>query len=205
MTRLNFFNSTIGTFRQLRLKNQDLSSLGVPDFVSASGSKYWYKNDNLYRYSNHWGRVASCVWNIKGKYNAPKNYKLGVIKFKDLEKFEEVYISDYISPRLREVLCVYRNAVPTHRRFFNYYIFSLKARLTFLISKRDKIKYVFFNVGACRGLTCEDFEHFYYIKTKNKHLLKAFVAKKELEILPLVEKEILREQIKAEQKLKERA
>jgi hypothetical protein len=39
---------------------------GQPDFVSESGSAYWYTNQGVYRASNHWGNVASCDWGLDG-------------------------------------------------------------------------------------------------------------------------------------------
>ncbi len=36
----------------------------TPDYVSDSGSKYWYVGDSVIRQSDHWGNVASCYWTI---------------------------------------------------------------------------------------------------------------------------------------------
>jgi hypothetical protein len=34
-----------------------------PDYVSDSGSEYWYTEDGVIRYSNHWGsHVGYCNW-----------------------------------------------------------------------------------------------------------------------------------------------
>lgn len=38
----------------------------TPDFISYSGSKYWYADGGVYRQSNHWGLVASCDWLLQG-------------------------------------------------------------------------------------------------------------------------------------------
>ncbi|CAM1350534.1 conserved hypothetical protein [Tenacibaculum ascidiaceicola] len=35
-------------------------------FQSKSGSYYYYTEDGVFRYSNHWGRVANCRWKIQG-------------------------------------------------------------------------------------------------------------------------------------------
>lgn len=37
-----------------------------PHYKSKSGSLYVYSEKGVYRYSNHWGRVANCRWKIKG-------------------------------------------------------------------------------------------------------------------------------------------
>lgn len=35
-------------------------------YKSKSGSLYYYTQNGVYRYSNHWGRVANCRWKISG-------------------------------------------------------------------------------------------------------------------------------------------
>lgn len=38
-----------------------------PDFVSASGSRYWLDADGVIRQSDHWGPgIASCDWHLEG-------------------------------------------------------------------------------------------------------------------------------------------
>ena len=37
-----------------------------PDFYSFSGSTYWDLGDRVIRWSDHWGRVASCHWLYEG-------------------------------------------------------------------------------------------------------------------------------------------
>ena len=39
----------------------------APDYVSDSGSEYWYVGDTVIRNANHWGIVASCKWSYNGK------------------------------------------------------------------------------------------------------------------------------------------
>lgn len=35
-------------------------------YKSKFGSSYFYTQQGVYRYSNHWGRVANCRWKISG-------------------------------------------------------------------------------------------------------------------------------------------
>ncbi len=35
-----------------------------PDFCSKSGSEYFYTAAGMYRYSNHWGRLANSKWRL---------------------------------------------------------------------------------------------------------------------------------------------
>lgn len=46
--------------------NQDFFSNKKAHYKSKSGSFYFYTEKGVYRYSNHWGRVANCRWKIKG-------------------------------------------------------------------------------------------------------------------------------------------
>ena len=56
----NFFDDTFADFNKIR--NKEIPHR-KPDFISNSGSKYWYEEDTVYRESNHWGRtIASCNW-----------------------------------------------------------------------------------------------------------------------------------------------
>ena len=44
---------------------------GAPDYVSNSGSKYWYSNDGVTRCSDHWGNdVGTCEWSISDDYDS---------------------------------------------------------------------------------------------------------------------------------------
>ena len=38
-----------------------------PDYISDSGSRYWYTDEGVIRFSNHWGYgIASCDWTLDG-------------------------------------------------------------------------------------------------------------------------------------------
>ena len=53
----NFFTETIVTY------NETTKPLKEPDFISSSGSCYWYSEEGVVRGSNHWGNgVARCDW-----------------------------------------------------------------------------------------------------------------------------------------------
>lgn len=66
----NFFNYTMVNFNQVKnAPDRD------PDYVSKSGSKYWYEDDGVYRQANHWGEgVASCDWFINGNITDYANF-----------------------------------------------------------------------------------------------------------------------------------
>ena len=63
-------------------------------FKSKSGSQYFIDNqDNLYRYSDHWGAVASCEWTREGQGQLAMSvfekgdWEIGVANLKDFEVF----------------------------------------------------------------------------------------------------------------------
>lgn len=56
----------------------------APDFVSKSGSEYWYTKDGVIRRSDHWlPHVATCDWALDGRYCYA--YAAGFCKFADME------------------------------------------------------------------------------------------------------------------------
>ena len=56
----NFFDNTVALFNEVDKPNRK------PDFISLSGSKYWYYKKGLIRGADHWGnRIANCSWAIK--------------------------------------------------------------------------------------------------------------------------------------------
>lgn len=65
ITHSNFHLATKAWFKPCKMPTRK------PNFISNSGSKYWYGNDKkgdyVIRYSDHWGAVASCDWRIKNE------------------------------------------------------------------------------------------------------------------------------------------
>jgi hypothetical protein len=63
----NFFKHTFCEFQQV----DNFEFPENTNYKSKSQSVYFYTNDGVYRKSNHWGRVANCIWKII----ANNNYK----------------------------------------------------------------------------------------------------------------------------------
>ncbi|WP_440122154.1 hypothetical protein [Tenacibaculum sp. Ill] len=61
--KFNFYRSTYCEFEMQRINFFDDMKA---HFQSKSGSYYYYTEDGVFRYSNHWGRVANCRWKIQG-------------------------------------------------------------------------------------------------------------------------------------------
>ena len=56
----NFFNATAAVFDLCEQPERE------PDYISGSGSEYWYINGGVVRKSNHWGdAIASCAWYVR--------------------------------------------------------------------------------------------------------------------------------------------
>jgi hypothetical protein len=54
----NFHIATIANFISCKILERN------PDFISISGSAYWDEGDRVIRWSDHWGVVASCYWQL---------------------------------------------------------------------------------------------------------------------------------------------
>ncbi len=92
--KYNFFKHTYCEFEHKLLDELELEI----HFKSKSGSSYFYTNEGVFRYSNHWGRVANCRWKIRGieKYKHQKYY-VGYAKWEDFFSLNSVDKIFYIS------------------------------------------------------------------------------------------------------------
>lgn len=61
--KFNFYRST---YCEFEMQNINFFEKMKAHFQSKSGSYYYYTEDGVFRYSNHWGRVANCRWKIQG-------------------------------------------------------------------------------------------------------------------------------------------
>lgn len=60
-TSENFFEATAANFERCGRPDRDA------DYVSASGSAYWYDEGGVIRESDHWGfGISTCDWTIDG-------------------------------------------------------------------------------------------------------------------------------------------
>ncbi|MDG1811081.1 MAG: hypothetical protein P8H13_03970 [Polaribacter sp.] len=67
-------------------------------FKSKAGSQYFYTNDGVYRYSNHWGRVANCRWRLlSDKKVKSQNFYVGLAKWTSFCQLNETKKQFYIS------------------------------------------------------------------------------------------------------------
>lgn len=62
VTADDYFTATVATWERAKPPK------GKPDYVSRSGSAYWYTDEGVYRSSDHWGSsVATCSWYLRGE------------------------------------------------------------------------------------------------------------------------------------------
>lgn len=87
-SRHNFFKHTYCEFNQVEL---DFLNEVKIHYTSKSGSFYSYTNDGVFRYSNHWGRVADCRWKLKsGTGYKSQNFYVGFAKWTDFYALNEL-------------------------------------------------------------------------------------------------------------------
>ena len=93
-TEKDFFRYTVAVFTTAMPNISDILHK-KPDFVSESSSKYWYTDEGVYRMSDHWSEIRTCVWVL---HKAPKKRVkhqnvLAFCKWEDFGNIQE-YILD---------------------------------------------------------------------------------------------------------------
>ena len=86
--KFNFFKYTYCEFNNVAISFFEEKKA---HFQSKSGSYYSYTDEGVYRYSNHWGRVANCRWPIKGIEDYKnQNYYVGFAKWTDFYPLNDI-------------------------------------------------------------------------------------------------------------------
>ncbi len=103
--KFNFYRNTYCEFAMQEVNFFDEMKA---HFQSKSGSYYYYTEDGVFRYSNHWGRVANCRWKIQG-INQYKNqkYYVGYANWSDfypLNSTDKVYYIEVDYQKARAVI-----------------------------------------------------------------------------------------------------
>lgn len=94
-TKFNFFKYT---YCEFEVKNLDFFKGKSAHYQSKSGSLYFYTEEGVYRYSNHWGRVANCRWKIEGVENyKSQDYYVGFSKWNNFYPLNDSDKVFYIS------------------------------------------------------------------------------------------------------------
>lgn len=70
--RFNFHKNTFAVFK----KTEQPNGFVKLHYISKHGSQYFFTEDGVYRYSNHWGRVGNCRWRLENiDYKQQTNYR----------------------------------------------------------------------------------------------------------------------------------
>jgi len=78
--RYNFHKHTFCVFTEVSF---DAISDVKPNYISKSGSSYFFMEDGVYRLSNHWGRAANCKWRLQNSAVSAQRTKLGFAKWSE--------------------------------------------------------------------------------------------------------------------------
>lgn len=96
--KTNFFKHTFCGFTKVE---NGFFNENEMHFKSKSGSKYFYTEEGVYRYSNHWGRVANCRWRlISNDTLKSQNYYVGFARWSNFYALNETEKQFYISVNL---------------------------------------------------------------------------------------------------------
>jgi len=170
-----------GRFTQIYLK--ELETLGTPSFISSSGSKYWETENHIYRLSNHWGSCGKSFFEIKGKINAPKNLKLGIIKRSDLHEICYLDLTKY--DIINEILDMSYNlkfSIKSHllsSKLLFFVILKHSAIKGYNITYKKRIKLGYSTIWHNSVIENNYYikEHLYY-KKKNEKIVDNYIKNK---------------------------
>ena len=80
-TKHNFHKHTYCDFQEVSFSEIENTK---PSYKSKSGSVYYFNDEGVYRFSNHWGRAANCRWRlISSEKIKSQTEKCGFAKWTD--------------------------------------------------------------------------------------------------------------------------
>jgi hypothetical protein len=125
----NFFESTYANFQKISNDERKMLKNTNPDFISKSGSTYWYINGYVYRYSNHFLReTASCSWFLESKTSKRGGYsKCELSHFIKINRKAEIgkaYNVIYAPKDIKGVATINENCGILRKITNSYYMFD---------------------------------------------------------------------------------
>ena len=106
-SRNNFFKHTYCEFVEM---HQDFFKENKIHFKSKSDSFYSYTKEGVYRYSNHWGRVANCRWKLLANDDFKNQaFHVGFAKWTDFYPNNETEKLFYISVDFNEQKVIFQH------------------------------------------------------------------------------------------------
>ena len=127
VNRTNFFRYTYCEFQEVKL---DAIHEEIAHFISKSKSKYYYTEKGVYRYSNHWGRVANCRWklNTLSEYKTQK-FHLGYASWHAFYKLDDTQKQFFITVDYSTSKVNYHHQASTESNYFCYTAISAQQRV----------------------------------------------------------------------------
>lgn len=148
-----FFKHTYCEF-----KTTEFNFSEVKNYTSKSGSVYHYTEKGVYRYSNHWGRVANCRWKLTNvEQYKNQNWYVGYADwtdFYDLQSLEKICYLKVDIDKQKVFICLDNTE--------NHFLFSIQEAM-----RRKKEIMHFFNHAKWLK----------YVETDNINVLKKQILK----------------------------
>lgn len=111
-----------------------------------SNSEYVLVGTDIYRFSNHWGKVASCMWGLTGLQNGVWDIgKANIKDFKIVEGSDKYPVGNYVTdnPEYTEkVIPVYKEALKKLEQLKKDYVLKVTA----LKQVDTEINYLQYNI-----------------------------------------------------------
>ena len=104
INKTNFMNGTVANFTGVEMPTT------TPDYVSESGSKYWYTENGVIRAADHWGLgIATCDWSIDIEFAE---------KFqKEVTKGDVTYMGTFYKAKEVAGFCAFEDFTQKQRQF----------------------------------------------------------------------------------------
>lgn len=106
----NSFKNTFCVFEEVSF---DMIKNIEANYLSDSGSKYFYTNEGMFRLSNHWGRLANSKWRLVDKGISNSKIKLGFATWNSFlpdNDHEELYYLEWDKAR-NEILYQHKKSI----------------------------------------------------------------------------------------------
>jgi len=125
----NFFESTFANFQKISREEIKMLKNTKPNYISKSGSTYWYIGNCVYRHSNHFLREnASCSWFLENETSKRGGYsKCELSNFIKINRTAEIgkkYKIIYAPKNRKGVATINENCGILQKITNSYYIFD---------------------------------------------------------------------------------
>jgi hypothetical protein len=125
----NFFESTFANFQKISREEIKMLKNTKPNYISKSGSTYWYIGNCVYRHSNHFLReTASCSWFLENETSKRGGYSKcelsNFIKINRTAEIGKAYNVIYAPKNRKGVATINENCGILQKITNSYYVFD---------------------------------------------------------------------------------